>query len=114
MEFYSLGSLICGEATSENGEGGLFKGETWSQYTGLKDIHGNEIYEGDFLKETAPRGNKYRVISVPGGFAINMFQDEIREIVHFESLADMQNNSYVQSNCEIIGNIFSHPQLLTP
>lgn len=85
---------------------------TVGQFTGLTGMSGQEIYKGDILKEDCPRGNKYQVMAVPGGFAINMFQDGLKKPYFVESLADMQNNSYVQGSCEVIGNIHEHPHLL--
>ena len=86
--------------------------ETVGQITGLKDKDGREIFSGDILLEDCPRGYKYQVLTVPGGFAINQFQDELKAPLFFESLADMQNNSYVSGNCSVIGNVFDTPELL--
>ena len=84
------------------------------QYTGLKDKSGNEIYEGDILKEDK-RGLFYKVFSVAGGFAINTHQDDFKnESVYFyESIGDMQTAGYIESNCAVIGNIHQHKHLLS-
>lgn len=88
--------------------------ENLMQFTGLKDKNGKEIYEGDILKEVAARCNLYQVFGVPGGFAINQWQDERAKIRTFcEPLAHDQTSAYVQSQCEIIGNIHEHPHLLS-
>mgnify|MGYP001313693752 CR=1 FL=1 len=84
----------------------------FEQFTGLRDKNGKEIYEGDMLKETAPRGNVYRVFGVPGGFVINAFQDEITNLRYAEPLANMQTSGYIQEQCYIIGNIHENPELL--
>ncbi len=85
------------------------------QYAGLKDKNGKEICEGDLLKETAPRGYKYRVFAVEGGFAVNTHQDDFNKenIIFYEGLSDRQNAGWIQS-CEIIGNIYENPELLNP
>lgn len=78
------------------------------QFIGLKDCQGNDICEGDNLVETAPRGNRYKVYRVEGGFAINAHQDDFLKdhIVFYESTADMQTASYITGNCIVIGNIY--------
>ena len=82
------------------------------QFTGLRDKNGKEIYEGDLLKEIAPRGYIYRVFGVAGGFVINSFQDEITMLRFAEPIANMQTAGYIQEQCEIIGNIHENPELL--
>jgi len=92
-----------------------FKG-TESQYTGLKDRNGNEIYEGDILKEEAPRGNMYKIWRENGGLVINQFQDDFfkpfDKIQFWSGLSDMQTTSFIEGNLEIIGNIYESPELL--
>lgn len=70
------------------------------QYTGLKDKNGTNIYEGDIL-----RWNKTSVVVCE--FHNGAFGGRF--------LNDTKNNFWVNlSKLEIIGNVFSHPQLLTP
>ena len=96
----------------ENGTSNL-KGGILMEGTGLKDMLGQEIYEEDILQEISPRGNKYRVFRVPGGFVLNMFQDELEGIKTFcEPLAHDQTRSYVETQCKVIGNIYENPELL--
>ena len=84
----------------------------FEQFTGLHDKNGKEIYEGDILKEIAPRGYIYRVFSAAGGFVINAFQDEITMLRFAEPIANMQTAGYIQEQCEVIGNIHENPELL--
>ena len=84
----------------------------FEQFTGLHDKNGKEIYEGDILKEIAPRGFIFRVFGVAGGFVINAFQDEITMLRFAEPIANMQTAGYIQEQCEVIGNIHENPELL--
>lgn len=84
----------------------------FEQFTGLNDKNGKEIYEGDILKEIAPRGFIFRVFGVAGGFVINAFQDEITMLRFAEPIANMQTAGYIQEQCEVIGNIHESPELL--
>lgn len=91
--------------------------ENVMQFTGLHDINGKEIYEGDILKQTRLNGSihYYKIFNVNGGFAFNTHQDDFykpqSEIYFYESTADMQNSGFI-SNLEIIGNIFENPDLV--
>lgn len=70
-----------------------------SQYTGLRDIAGDEIYEGDIVKDISNELIGYIEYS-DGGFII--IYDDIAEKLNADESAYL----------EVIGNIFENPELL--
>ena len=102
--------------------------ESASQYTGLKDKNGKEIYEGDILrghgndKDLAQvcLGNFYvidvetlaKVDEVHGWYTKVLPMDEISKIEPF--CLDMPLTDFYidRAEYEIIGNIYENPELL--
>ena len=92
------------------------------QYTGLKDSKGNEIYEGDIIKEhhfedwCDTVGYEYRGVVHYMTRHNYGFNDELKfsGVVTFPNLEENQKyiGNPLQTNCEIIGNIFEHKHLL--
>ena len=69
------------------------------QYTGLKDIAGDEIYEGDIVKDISDEIIGYIEYS-DGGYVI--VYDDITEELNADESAYL----------EVVGNIFENPELL--
>ena len=76
------------------------------QYTGLKDIYGVEIYEGDIIKETLPDEEAYTFIvewnKISAGFVLR----EIETIDYYGRF----NNECDSSDFIIIGNIYENKE----
>ena len=68
------------------------------EYTGLKDLAGKEIYEGDILFESS--GDEYYKVVFENG----SFRAEVDEY----SL-DLEDYAHI---CEVVGNIYENPELM--
>jgi len=99
--YFTLGDLACSNFSTNHKE---FFGESWTQYTGLEDKNGKEIYEGDIIK-CYDFGITAIGIVV---YKIDSFQiDWIKNGTRF--------NNYISvriDKIEVIGNIFENPELL--
>jgi uncharacterized phage protein (TIGR01671 family) len=73
------------------------------QYTGLKDKNGKEIYEGDIVKKNNSANHRCKPNKECGTFEI-IWE---KEHAGFNMTGD---RSHV---CEVIGNIYQNPELLT-
>ena len=73
------------------------------QYTGLKDMKGKEIYEGDILFESFSE-KYFKVVFENGSFKAE-FEGDFEE--HSFDLIDV-----VAQGCEVVGNIYENPELL--
>ena len=93
------------------------KDATIQQYTGLNDSKGKEIYEGDIVKEHhfEDWGDKigYEYIGI---VVYKEYSDDILYAGYKTIPAKNQNTKFrgnaIQSDCEVIGNIFENPELL--
>ena len=89
---------------------------TIGQFSGLKDVKGLDIYEGDIL-EFKNRYGKYdlhKVFRVNGGLAINSHANDINKKNNpfYSACADMQTAQWIEQ-CSVIGNIYINPELLS-
>lgn len=81
--------------------------ESLSQFTGLLDHNGKEIYEGDIVEwKYLKTWHKNEVRWVGGGFVVTTsgFKDDLNEPQDLSLVSIL--------SCEIIGNIYSTPELL--
>lgn len=78
--------------------------ETVGQFTGLLDKKGNEIYEGDILKF------RDTIVKVFFNTSTACFDIEY-EGGDLDPL--VQIDGWLPERCEVIGTIYTHPELLT-
>ena len=81
-----------------------------SQYTGLKDKNGKEIYEGDILDRCGVVKHADRVQFISGMFVVHSEYNIAGYVVNTISLNDYINN--LIDGCEVIGNIYESKDLL--
>jgi uncharacterized phage protein (TIGR01671 family) len=94
-----------------------YPGYELMQYTGLTDSKGKEIYEGDIVKEHhfEEWGDEigYEYIGI---VVYKVCSDGIL-FAGYKTIADKNQNTKfsgnaIQSDCEVIGNIYEHAELL--
>ena len=97
--------IIDGTETDMEGYGEHYEidPETICQYTGLKDKNGNWIWENDIVK--------HEVSDTIG--TVKWYQEDyvgwcVDDIV----IDEQQFTDEMWNECEVIGNIFDHPELL--
>lgn len=73
----------------------------WLQYTGLKDKHGKEIYEGDILQ-------------LPSRYYGDTYYEKSIGVIEwdYDSWYVKNQGDAQYSDMEIIGNIYENPELL--
>ena len=81
--------------------------DTVGQFTGLKDAHGKEIYEGDILKWN--NGRLYVVKFWRGMFYASV--EECNEDI-LGGFPLHRLTEYEDEKCEIVGNIYDNPELI--
>lgn len=83
--------------------------ETVSQYTGLHDKNGNEIYEGDILESANKRYKERYVVGydVMWGFTFKQLIDLNSETSEYDLAQNMLFNKV-----EVAGNIYENPDLI--
>ena len=92
--------------TDLQGKFNFLRTDTITQFTGLHDKNGKEIYEGDILHFTSESINGYQKVIVEENLEVR-FQDGA-----FTTILELLGNGLRRRDMFIIGNIYENEDLL--
>ena len=93
----------------------LVQSSTIGQFSGLKDINGKEVFEGDIIvgyeakNDGGLEKSKFKVVYEDFAFVCISLEDKCDTWLEF---FDNNPNATPQASCEVIGNIYQNPELL--
>lgn len=90
--------------------GALTNGEKIYQCTGLKDINGKLIYEGDIIKYMYYNPKRYTKWIVV--FNQNTLEFDLKGYEHSEYLIRLTSYSIFNNKVEVVGNIYENLEFL--
>lgn len=88
--------------------------DTLTQFTGLHDCHGVEIYEGDFLKINLSEGDKIRLVCYNEdvmGFCLAHLEDWNDPFLYNLYQFSFSWWERFKNDIEIIGNRYDNPEI---
>ena len=91
-----------------------FDTDTLTQFTGLHDCHGVEIYEGDFLKVNLSEGYKMRLVCYNEdimGFCLAHLEDWYDPFLYNRYQASVSWWERFKDDIEVIGNRYDNPEV---
>jgi len=97
-------------------------GETLGQYTGCKDVYGEEIYEGDILEDMSENTVTYKRLRMIVRFGeFNALESGLQNLGFYVEIPK-DKHTYIWSRSlkfwlegdgvRVIGNVFDNPELL--
>jgi len=76
-----------------------------NRFTGLRDVNGKDIYEGDIVEMKNWEPKKYQIIFKQGAFCLANNENEFRGDIHYIHHANTPQ-------AKIVGNIFENQDFL--